>query len=291
MITLRAARAHRARTRHRQTRLGIAAFWLMVGGMFGMTMALAVAGITQTYLERILGIGYPRDAAEDPGALPDVARHRGCSSRSGVGCFVVGLRPRGPAARREAAAPPRGLSDGRREPDATEAAAQRSRCRRTRSSALEPRGRSPYYRPIGDEVRDLRGGRAPPAAGAAQGPDRLRQDALRAAHGVAARPPARHRRLSRRPLGQRSARAASSCSGGDTVWQDGPLTRGRARRRDRLPRRGGRGAPGHGRRAAPAHRRPPPAAARARRRAARGAPGLPARGLATTRATRASPRS
>jgi nitric oxide reductase subunit B len=42
----------------RQTRLGLSAFWLMVGGMFGMTMALAAAGITQTYLERILGFGY-----------------------------------------------------------------------------------------------------------------------------------------------------------------------------------------------------------------------------------------
>jgi nitric oxide reductase subunit B len=41
-----------------QTSLGLAAFWLMVGGMFGMTMALAAAGITQTYLERILGLGY-----------------------------------------------------------------------------------------------------------------------------------------------------------------------------------------------------------------------------------------
>jgi nitric oxide reductase subunit B len=41
-----------------QTGLGLWAFWLMVGGMFGMTMALAAAGITQTYLERILGIGY-----------------------------------------------------------------------------------------------------------------------------------------------------------------------------------------------------------------------------------------
>lgn len=42
----------------RQTRLGMAAFWLMVAGMFGMTMALAAAGISQTYLERILGLGY-----------------------------------------------------------------------------------------------------------------------------------------------------------------------------------------------------------------------------------------
>jgi len=41
-----------------QTRLATAGFWLMVGGMFGMTMALAAAGIGQTYLERILGFGY-----------------------------------------------------------------------------------------------------------------------------------------------------------------------------------------------------------------------------------------
>lgn len=42
----------------RQTNLGLWAFWLMVGGMFGMTMALGAAGITQTYLERIMGFGY-----------------------------------------------------------------------------------------------------------------------------------------------------------------------------------------------------------------------------------------
>ena len=42
----------------RQTSLGLWAFWLMLAGMFGMTMAFAGAGITQTYLERILGLGY-----------------------------------------------------------------------------------------------------------------------------------------------------------------------------------------------------------------------------------------
>lgn len=42
----------------RQTTLGYAAFWLMVGGIFGMTMAMGAAGIVQTYLERILGYGY-----------------------------------------------------------------------------------------------------------------------------------------------------------------------------------------------------------------------------------------
>jgi nitric oxide reductase subunit B len=42
----------------RETAAGFWAFWLQMAGMFGMTMAFATAGITQTYLERILGIGY-----------------------------------------------------------------------------------------------------------------------------------------------------------------------------------------------------------------------------------------
>ena len=42
----------------RESKTGLWAFWLQVGGMFGMTMAFAAAGISQTYLERILGFGY-----------------------------------------------------------------------------------------------------------------------------------------------------------------------------------------------------------------------------------------
>ncbi len=42
----------------RGTGLGFWAFWLMVGGMFGMTLAFATAGISQTYLERVMGLGY-----------------------------------------------------------------------------------------------------------------------------------------------------------------------------------------------------------------------------------------
>ena len=38
--------------------LGYWAFWLQVGGMFGMTLAFATAGIGQVYLERIMGLGY-----------------------------------------------------------------------------------------------------------------------------------------------------------------------------------------------------------------------------------------
>jgi nitric oxide reductase subunit B len=38
--------------------IGIWAFWLMVTGITGMTMAFGAAGIGQVYMERILGIGY-----------------------------------------------------------------------------------------------------------------------------------------------------------------------------------------------------------------------------------------
>jgi len=38
--------------------VGYWAFWLQVGGMFGMTISFATAGIAQVYLERILGLGF-----------------------------------------------------------------------------------------------------------------------------------------------------------------------------------------------------------------------------------------
>ena len=47
-----------SRDEDRENGVGLWAFWLQSGGMFGMTMAFAAAGMTQTYLERILGIGY-----------------------------------------------------------------------------------------------------------------------------------------------------------------------------------------------------------------------------------------
>ena len=40
------------------TSLGYWAFWLQIGGMFGMTISFATAGIGQVYLERIMGMGY-----------------------------------------------------------------------------------------------------------------------------------------------------------------------------------------------------------------------------------------
>jgi nitric oxide reductase subunit B len=38
--------------------VGLWAFWIMVAGMAGMTMAFAAGGVAQVYMERILGIGY-----------------------------------------------------------------------------------------------------------------------------------------------------------------------------------------------------------------------------------------
>lgn len=38
--------------------MGYWAFWLQLGGMFGMTLSFATAGIGQVYLERIMGLGF-----------------------------------------------------------------------------------------------------------------------------------------------------------------------------------------------------------------------------------------
>ncbi len=38
--------------------IGYWAFWMQIGGMFGMTLSFGTAGIGQVYLERIMGLGY-----------------------------------------------------------------------------------------------------------------------------------------------------------------------------------------------------------------------------------------
>lgn len=40
------------------TTMGYWSFWMQVGGMFGMTLSFATAGIGQVYLERVMGMGY-----------------------------------------------------------------------------------------------------------------------------------------------------------------------------------------------------------------------------------------
>ena len=42
----------------RGSNIGYWSFWMQLGGMFGMTLSFATAGIGQVYMERILGMGY-----------------------------------------------------------------------------------------------------------------------------------------------------------------------------------------------------------------------------------------
>jgi nitric oxide reductase subunit B len=57
MITYAMPSLTRGRS-ERGSAVGYWAFWLQLGGMFGMTLSFATAGIGQVYLERIMGLGY-----------------------------------------------------------------------------------------------------------------------------------------------------------------------------------------------------------------------------------------
>ena len=186
-------------------------------------MAFAAAGITQTYLERILGFGYLETQAKiQVHFLMLVATGRRCSPL-GVALFLwdfffLASRKR-PVARSGRPPPQRPMTPR----------ARAGRCPSARA-APDPTGRraipaagGAVLPAVGDEIAVFETCHARAACGDAQGPDRLRQDAVRRAHGVAPRTAARHRRLPRRSLGQRSHR---------------PLPD--SRRRDRLARRAAR---------------------------------------------------
>jgi nitric oxide reductase subunit B len=71
----------------RESTLGYWAFWLQTVGMFGMTLAYATAGIAQTYLERIMGVGYLDTQLKlQPHFLMLTAT--GIMFTSGVACFL-----------------------------------------------------------------------------------------------------------------------------------------------------------------------------------------------------------
>ena len=72
-----------------------------------------------------------------------------------------------------------------------------------------PGKEEPFYLPVGDEVAIFEECHRRGTGRHAQGADRLRQDPLRRAHGVAAPAAARDRGLPRRPLGQRPRRDAT----------------------------------------------------------------------------------
>ena len=137
---------------------------------------------------------------------------------------------------------------------------------------------APFYLADRRGMYALRNGLSGAAAAAAEGTDRLRQDAFRRPHGGAARFAAAHRLLSRRPDGGRPDRPLSSQGWRHRV--DGrPVDPRRSRRRHLLSRRGGGSAKRRNRRSASAHRRPAHPAAGAHRRNPAGARRLHARRL------------
>ena len=136
----RAGRPSRARSS------GYWAFWLQIGGMFGMTMAFATAGIGQVYLERILGLGY-LDTQLKIQVHFLMLLATGIDLRRRRGAVHLRLLPPRAALRacdRRARAAARRGRDGRR-------------CRAGDALAREPHGSrppddEPYYLPAGDEV-------------------------------------------------------------------------------------------------------------------------------------------
>ena len=127
----------------------------------------------------------------------------------------------------------------------------------------------------GQRGRALRGGLPRAPSGDAQGPHRLRQDALRRAHELAPEAHAGDRRLPRGPDRVGPGRQVHPARRRDDLAGRPAHHRGQGRR-DRLPGRGRRGAQGHHRRHPPAHRRPAHPAAREEGRDRRGAGRVPA---------------
>jgi hypothetical protein len=161
-------------------------FWIMTIGMGVMVLALTGAGILQVWLQRM-----PTEGAMGFMATQDQLRFF-YWMRVGGGRDVPG----GPAHLP-------GQLLHRREPESEERAPAKPRCGRLRSPrAMDgrvPPGRSAVLRRAGRRVRAVRA-RLPPAAAAAdQGPHRLRQDALRRAHGRPPGPPLITVSLPRRP--------------------------------------------------------------------------------------------
>ena len=244
--------------------------------MFGMTMAFAAAGIGQVYLERILGFGYLETQAKiQVHFLMLVAT--GTLFTAGVALFLWDFFFLAPRQRAVSDAPmPSGSDDSmrRESPGVLRPAEQTSGERLHGHVALS--GRRGAVLP-GDRRRD-RGVRDLPRArpsGDAQRADRLRQDPVRRAHGLASAAAARHRRLPRRSVGQRPHGPLPDSRRRHGLARRPADARGAARRH-LLPRRDHRGAAGYGRRHPSADRRSPHPAARQDRRDRGGRARLPA---------------
>ena len=191
------------------------AFWTSNIGMVSMTAAFAVAGVTQVYLERRVGMDFPRRAG-------------------GIGGALLGRRAgRGPVQRRHP-----GLRLHLREVRLAGGRGQRVGDSRVRLSGAMS---VPYYRPIQREVEVFEHAYRNQLALMIKGPTGCGK--TRFVEAMAAKV--------ERPLVTVACHDDTTATdllgrylveGGDTVWQDGPAHPRRAPGGDPLPRRVRRGA-------------------------------------------------
>ena len=139
----------------RGSAIGYWSFWMQLGGMFGMTLSFATAGIAQVYLERILGMGY-LDAQLKIQVHFVMLLATGVAllgRRRPVHLRLLPLRAslRGRATRRR-----RRCGRVRRRPGAGAVSTPTSRgdlrAVDTHAQPSAPTGAEPYYLPSGDEV-------------------------------------------------------------------------------------------------------------------------------------------
>ncbi len=137
----------------------------------------------------------------------------------------------------------------------------------------QPGDKAPYYEPQGNEVAVFEAAYRKAAAGDAEGPNRLRQDALSRVHGVPVEAPARHRVVPRGPDQLGPGRTLPAGRRGNRVAGRAAHPRGEGGR-DLLPRRDRGGAHRLDGRDPLAHRPPAPAHDREEGPGDRGARGL-----------------
>ena len=200
---------------------GLWAFWLQIAGMFGMTMAFAAAGITQTYLERILGLGY-LDTQHKMQVHYLMVLAAGAPVRAR--CRALSLRlllPRAPAGARGDALAGVPAADG----GVMSGPAPCQRRARSRTGLRHPGAEAPFYLPVGDEVAVFEAAhhdgtgvmlKGPTGCGKTRFVEHMAWRLDRPLVTVAC-----HDDLSASDLTGRWL----LIRGGETVWQDGPLTR------------------------------------------------------------------
>ena len=154
--------------------LNMVSFWLHNIGMAFMTFTLTFAGVVQTHLQRVQG-RLTWTCRSELGLFYWMRLGAGVVVAIGAFLFIyAAFVPRRQEVIRRRGRPAAG--------GASDDGAGHGRPARQRSTATAV----PFYAPVGDECALFETALSPASAAAAEGTDRLRQDALRRPHGGAA---------------------------------------------------------------------------------------------------------